>query len=132
MTSSTRRWREVRPLASAGPSGISRTVAASGWSGVCLATTAPLGSSRGPYRAKDRCSNICSNVSRFCRGCVVQHSYRRSIERTFGQQVSEAVMASAAVQVGGQVGQVRLTRRGRLLVVLGVVALLVVGFSIGG
>jgi hypothetical protein len=46
-------------------------------------------------------------------------------------------MAGAAVvggsrQVRGQAGHVRLTRRGRLLVVLSVLALLVVGFSITG
>jgi hypothetical protein len=50
--------------------------------------------------------------------------------------VSEAIMAGAAVQVGGQVGGraagVRLTRRGRLAVVLSALVLLVVGFSIGG
>jgi hypothetical protein len=45
-------------------------------------------------------------------------------------------MAGAAVvrggRVGGQAQRVQLTRRGRLVVVLSVLAMLVVGFSIGG
>ena len=43
---------------------------------------------------------------------------------------STAVVGGRAV--GGTAGRVQLTRRGRLVVVLGVLAMLVVGVSIGG
>src|SRR5881392_628805 len=150
MTSRTRRWRGVRPTASAGPSGISRTSPRPGsawlasllpalatarsfsrgiWTGLTVAIigrefkhlferVAFLSRRRGTTRTCVR-SNACSG------------SARQADRRT------EAVEMHTAVRTTGHIGQtdphgrVRLTRRGRLLVVLTVLVLLVVGFSMG-
>src|SRR3954447_14713626 len=142
MTSRTGRWRGVSPVASAGPSGISRTRPASGPVGsaappagpalagsrVCLAT-------RGSFHvvALDRsgCDRPVQTSVRTWRVFVRAawyNSYRRSIEYTFEEEV--ATVTTAAVNPARR-QPVRLPRRGRVLVVLGLLVALVVGFSTG-
>src|SRR3954471_793171 len=153
MTSGTSRWRDVRPLPSAGPSGISRTVAGSApavsaSSGVCLATSAPSG------RREDRTGwrGAVQTSVRTCRVFVAAawYNFVQAFDRTpvrtkaapaaLRTESTEAIMTATAVHMGtahmgtarmGTAG-VRLTRRGRLAVVVSVLGLMVVGFSTTG
>src|SRR5437588_13098510 len=86
MTSRTRRWRGVRPVASAGPSGISRTVAVSRGAGGCLATGAPLGGvARTVPAGRHEFKHLVERVA-FLAPTRGKRSYRRSIEGGVGRR----------------------------------------------